>query len=74
MSQIPVVLQYEAMQRDAVINVRLPSATKKAAHAAAEADSRSLSAWIALTLRLRLAELGYLDAKGRPVGRTKKGG
>ena len=45
MSQIPVVLQYEAMQRDAVINVRLPSATKKAAHAAAEADSRSLSAW-----------------------------
>jgi predicted HicB family RNase H-like nuclease len=57
-----------------MINVRLPAATKDAAKAAAEKDSRSLSAWIALTLRLRLAELGYLDGDGQPVRRAKKGG
>jgi hypothetical protein len=62
------------MDRDSVINVRLPEATKAAAKVAAEADSRSLSAWIALTLRQRLAELGYLDAEGKLARRGKRGG
>jgi hypothetical protein len=67
------VLQDVDMGRDAVVNLRMPTALKELARRAAVDDSRSLSTWIMLAMQRRLAELGYVDPSDQPIRRAKKG-
>lgn len=56
------VLQYVLMERDVVLNVRLPSKTKKALRMAAIDDERTMSSMVAKVLKDWLTTQGYLGS------------
>jgi len=59
------------MDRDSVMNIRLPTPIKEATRRAAQEDGRSLSGMVTRIMREWLSERGYLDAP--EVRSTKKG-
>jgi len=65
------------MERDTMLNVRIPSDLKEAVRRAAEVDhGRSLSGMVVRILREWCAEHGYLSADGNesaPQRRGRKG-
>ena len=64
---------YRFMERDAVLNVRLPVEVKDALRRAAEDDhGRSLSGMVVRALREWLAREGYLSIAREPAARPRK--
>jgi plasmid stability protein len=68
------VLQTEAMERDAVLNLRVPTHVKEALKVAAAADhGRSMSGMAVRVFREWLTERGYLAPEPETKASTRKG-
>jgi hypothetical protein len=61
------------MERDSMLNIRLPTDVKDAARRAAEEDGRSLSGMVTRILADWLSERGYLNVhRPRTVAKEKR--
>ena len=67
---VDLVLQYAVMERDDVLNVRIPANVKAALREAAADDRRTMSALLEIIVSDWLTERGYLKTT-RPTSKKK---